>query len=88
MPRVQVYLPDDLYAELKARKLKASKLFQQAVREELHREHLRDEAGKFIEELEAEVGEPSPEAVAWAEDLTDRILAHTTKDTPPKRRAG
>ena len=38
MPRLQVYLPDDLYDQLKARGLPASELLQTAVRAELERQ--------------------------------------------------
>ncbi len=37
MPRLQVYLPDDLYEELKRRALPASELLQIAVRAEIRR---------------------------------------------------
>lgn len=36
MPRMQVYLPGDLYAEVKQRGISRSELLQQAVRAELH----------------------------------------------------
>lgn len=37
MPRLQVYLPEELYDELKKRDLPASELLQEAVRAELER---------------------------------------------------
>jgi post-segregation antitoxin (ccd killing protein) len=37
VPRLQVYLPDDLHAEVKARGLPASELLQAAVRAEIRR---------------------------------------------------
>ena len=37
MPRMQVYLPDDLYDLVKARGLPASELLQKAVRAEVRR---------------------------------------------------
>ena len=40
MPRLQVYLPDDLYAQLKEHGLPASELLQEAVRAELRRRAL------------------------------------------------
>ena len=36
MPRMQVYLPDDLYEQVKRRHLPASELLQEAVRADLH----------------------------------------------------
>jgi hypothetical protein len=69
MPRVQVYLPDDLHRELKARKIKASELFQAAVQAEVERQEKLAELDKYIEELIAEVGEPSLADLAAAEKL-------------------
>ena len=40
MPRMQVYLPDELYRLVKARRLPASELLQKAVRAEVHRQDL------------------------------------------------
>ncbi len=76
MPRMQVYLPDDLYDELKARELPASELLQEAVRAELRRQMLLDETDRYLEELVAEVGEPSPDHVARAEAIVRRVNAH------------
>jgi post-segregation antitoxin (ccd killing protein) len=59
MPRVQVYLPDDLYDELKRRNLPASELLQVAVRAELERRQALDATGEYLAELAAEVGEPN-----------------------------
>jgi hypothetical protein len=82
MPRVQVYLPQDLYDELKARGLKPSELLQETIRAEIARQDLRREGQHYLDELIAEVGEPSPEAVARAEALVDQLLGR------PVRRAG
>jgi len=76
---MQVYLPEDLYQQVKAQHLKPSELLQAAVREELKRRELEAEADRYIAELEAEIGEPSPEAVKRAEALVNRILEHTTR---------
>lgn len=35
---MQVYLPDDLYRQVKARRIKASELLQEAVRAEVRRQ--------------------------------------------------
>lgn len=73
MPRMQVYLPDDLYRSIKERDLPASELLQEAVRAELHRQELLEEADRYIAELIEDVGEPSAAAVARAEALSRRI---------------
>jgi hypothetical protein len=59
MPRMQVYLPDDLYRLVKARGLPASELLQKAVRAELRRLELLTETDRYVTDLIAEVGPPS-----------------------------
>lgn len=73
MPRLQVYLPDDLYRELKRRELPASELLQIAVRAELARRGVLDAADSYVEELTDEVGEPGAGAVSRASDIARRI---------------
>ena len=75
MPRMQVYLPDDLYQEVKSRRLPASELLQKAVLAELRRQALDHQAGLYLNELVGEVGEPSAELVARAEKLVGAIKA-------------
>lgn len=69
MPRMQVYLPDDLYREVKARGLPASELLQIAVRAALKRQDLMRETDHYLAGLLAEVGEPSAEVSARAESI-------------------
>ena len=64
---MQVYLPDDLYDEVKARELPASELLQAAVRAEIERREIISAADGYLAELIEEVGEPSPSDIAWAE---------------------
>jgi post-segregation antitoxin (ccd killing protein) len=73
MPRMQVYLPDELYQAVKERRLPASELLQQAVRAELRRQELIVEADRYIEELADEVGEPSVETTERADRLAAEI---------------
>jgi hypothetical protein len=73
MPRVQVYLPDDLYNELKARGLGASELLQTAVRAELERQRALEAADLYVEELLSEVGEPTPEEAPRADVIVRKI---------------
>jgi post-segregation antitoxin (ccd killing protein) len=73
MPRLQVYLPDDLYHAVKERRLPASELLQGAVRAELRRRQLLDETDRYLAELADEVGEPSAAAVSRAESLSRRV---------------
>jgi hypothetical protein len=78
MPRMQVYLPDDLYEQVKARQLPASELLQEAVRAEVRRQDLLSETDAYLARLLAEVGEPSPQERARAEAVAQRIAAHRT----------
>jgi post-segregation antitoxin (ccd killing protein) len=55
MPRLQVYLPDDLHAELKRRNLPASELLQEAVRRELRRLDLLEATDRHLDGLDREV---------------------------------
>ena len=73
MPRVQVYLPDDLHDELKKRGLPASELLQIALRAELERQDALDETAQYLEELVAEVGEPSTRQQSQADAIARRI---------------
>jgi hypothetical protein len=74
---MQVYLPDDLYRAVKERQLPASELLQEAVRAELRRRELDEAAGSYLEELIAEVGEPSQQDLARAEAIAARIRARS-----------
>ena len=66
---MQVYLPDELYARVKELGLPASELLQEAVRREVKLRLLNDATDKYLEELVAEVGEPTQaeidEAARW-----------------------
>jgi post-segregation antitoxin (ccd killing protein) len=73
MPRMQVYLPDDLYRAVKDRQLPASDLLQKAVRAELRREELLEETDRYLADLIASVGNPTAAATAKAESLSRRI---------------
>ena len=75
MPRMQVYLPDDLYEQVKTRHMPASELLQEAVRAEVRRQDLQAETDAYLAELVAEVGEPSPEEQSHAEAIARRIAS-------------
>jgi post-segregation antitoxin (ccd killing protein) len=73
MPRLQVYLPDELYDELKRRDLPASELLQVAVRAEVERRQALDATEQYVAELAVEVGEPTTQQRARAEAIVRRI---------------
>lgn len=82
MPRMQVYLPDELYKAVKERDLPASELLQDAVAAELQRQQLNEEAYRYVADLIAEVGEPSARerarATAIARRIRDRAAARAS----------
>jgi hypothetical protein len=79
---MQVYLPDATYKLVKAKGLPVSELLQRAVEAELRRQELLEETDRYLAELIAEVGEPSPKERA-------RIQAAVRRVTRPRaRKAG
>ena len=81
MPRMQVYLPDDLYRLVKKRRLPASELLQSAVRAEVRRRDLLLETDRFTTALVAEVGEPAAAERSRAKAVAQRIARRTTRKT-------
>lgn len=73
MPRMQVYLPEDLYELVKARNLPASELLQRAVRTEVRRLDLLAETESYVSDLVAEVGRPSEGQLARARVAAARM---------------
>jgi post-segregation antitoxin (ccd killing protein) len=73
MPRMQVYLPDDLYRAVKDRGLPASDLLRRAVQAELRRQALLEETARYVDELVAEVGTPHDAAIAKAEAVAEKV---------------
>lgn len=73
MPRMQVYLPEALYREVKERGLPASELLQEAVAAEVQRLELEARADEYLAELIAEVGEPSESELARADLIARRL---------------
>ncbi|MCY3861790.1 MAG: hypothetical protein OXG30_07000 [bacterium] len=78
MPRMQVYLPVELYDAVKERELSPSELLQASIRAELRREALLEETVRYLSELLEDVGEPSEKAIAKAEALSQRIRANVS----------
>lgn len=74
---MQVYLPDDLYATIKNRRLPASELLQDAVRAEVRRRQLITAGQRYAAELAAEVGQPTAPQRAQASALARRVGARS-----------
>lgn len=79
MARMQVYLPDDLYEQVKARGLPASELLQKAVRAELRRLELLTETDRYVEDLIAEVGPPAAAQRTRATAVARRLARESTR---------
>jgi post-segregation antitoxin (ccd killing protein) len=77
MPRIQVYLPAELYVAVKEGHLPASELLQDAVRAEVRRRALAAEAAKYAAELGAQVGRPTTQQRARSLGLARRIAARS-----------
>ena len=73
MPRVQVYLPDELHEAVKEHRLSASKMLREAVRADLRRRAALDETDRYVAALVERFGEPSAEDHAWAGDLSRQV---------------
>ena len=58
---------------MKERHLPTSELLEGAVRAELRRQELVEETDRYLSELVAEVGDPSPASVARAERLAKSV---------------
>ena len=79
MPRMQVYLPTDLYEMVKEGRLPASELLQAAVRSEVRRRKLQSASRHYTAELAAEVGHPTARERARAVAMAQRIAARTDR---------
>ena len=79
MPRMQVYLPDELYRLVKKRRLPASELLQKAVVAELRRLDLLSESDRYVANLISQVGEPRPGERARAKATAGRIAKRAAR---------
>jgi hypothetical protein len=70
---MQVYLPDDLYAEVKNRGLAASELLQRAVRDEVRRLELLEATDRHVARLAEEVTPPTPAERDRATVIVQRV---------------
>ncbi len=75
MPRMQIYLPEAMYKQVKARSLPVSGLLQKAVEAELRRQDLLAETDRYLRDLIAEVGAPNAGQRARAAAVA-RHVAH------------
>ena len=74
MPRMQVYLSDELYNIVKSQGLSPSGLLQDAVRAHCERREKIRLTQEWAQEIFAELGPPSAEEVEWAENKAREII--------------
>ncbi len=76
---MQIYLPDAMYKQVKARGLPVSELLQKSVEAELRRQDLLAETERYLAELIAEVGEPTAAQRARAQAAIRRVTRRTAR---------
>ena len=83
MPRMQVYLPEPIYRDVKDNDLPASELLRAAVVAEMRRRELEARAEEYLRELMADVGEPTAEEIERAEQIVSRFDSHAVVGVVP-----
>ena len=76
---MQVYLPELMYEQVKARGLPVSELLQRAVSAEVRRQDLLAETERYLKELVAEVGAPTAAQRKRAGNVVRRVTGRTTR---------
>jgi hypothetical protein len=75
MPRVSIWLPEELHRAAKELDLPISELTQQAVSAEINRRRKLDLLEAYLRELDAELGPSTPETEAEADAWIEGIKA-------------
>ncbi|MBI4471892.1 MAG: hypothetical protein HY646_04430 [Acidobacteria bacterium] len=76
---MQVYLPETMYQQVKTRGLPVSELLQKAVVAEMRRQDLLAETDRYLTDLVAEVGTPSPAQRSRAGATARRLARRSIK---------
>ena len=76
---MQVYLPEDIYKQVKARALPVPEILQNAVKTELRRQELPEETDRYLADLIAEVEKPSPRQRSRANAKARRNAQRSTR---------
>ena len=83
MPRVNIWLPEDLHREAKELRLPLSELAQRAIAAELDRYRKAAALDAYLAELDDELGPATAdqvaEAKAWVDNLTVPDIDHRRK---------
>jgi hypothetical protein len=73
MPRMQVYLPEALYKQVKSRNLPVSELLQRALQSELRRLDLLAETDSYVTDVIGDIGAPTTAQRRRADALARKI---------------
>ncbi len=76
---MQIYLPQAMHKQVKARGLPVSELLQKAVEAELRRQDLLAETDRYLNDLIAEVGAPNPGQRARAAAVARRVVQRSVR---------
>lgn len=76
MPRLQVYLPQFMYEAVKTNDWSPSEILQEGVAARMEVDEKRAGLAAYLDDLAAEIGEPSAEECARAKEFVDRISRH------------
>jgi hypothetical protein len=76
---MQVYLPEAMYKQVKARSLPVSELLQRGVEAEIRRQDLLAETDRYLKDLLAEVGTPTPTQRSRAEATARRLARQSIR---------
>ncbi len=74
MARVNITVPDELVDEARARGWNISRMTMEALRTELDKHRKIDELGRYLDELDEQLGPLTPEELAEGKVWVDRIL--------------
>lgn len=73
MPRMQVYLTEELHRRVKDEHLPVSEILQEALRHELSSREKRAALDAYLNDLASEVGDPTADDHAFVERLMAQI---------------
>lgn len=78
MARVNITVPDELVDEARARGWNISRMTMEALQSELDKQRKIDELGRYLDELDEQLGPATPEELAAAEAWANRVLGPET----------
>jgi post-segregation antitoxin (ccd killing protein) len=87
MPKINVYLPDDLATEVKARNIPVSRIAQQALREEVERMRTIEQNTPESKELLAQIRKTLAGELEWQASFRERVADEYPEDERNARSA-